>query len=146
MLKVTCWCRFSCMTVLWCCPAWDVWETSSDLIFTFRMKRAQTQANTMIQKSKLVHLQPKFIHWTTYVYWGDFFYCHFCANGLRALATERILFLEKGQNLPWSPNPQDKCLIMGSVLKYIQCMVEYYILVQPGALVVKPGRLKIWPH
>ena len=117
MLKVTCWCRFSCMTVLWCCPAWDVWETSSVLIFTFRMKRAQTQANTMIQKSKLVHLQTKFIHWTTYVYWGGFFYCHFCANGLRALATERIFFFGKRPKFTMKSEPSRQVLNYGQRLE-----------------------------
>ena len=145
MLKVVNWCRFSCMKALWYYPVWDIWESLLVLIFILWRKKAKTKANTINQKSKLVHLHSKFIQWSTYVFWVDFFYCHFSINGLRTLATEWIFFFEKSQNLPLSPNLQDQSKIIASVLKYSQCMFVYYNLVLLRALVAKQGGIKIWP-
>ena len=45
-------------------------------IFTLGRKKAQTKANTVIEKSKEVRMDSKFIHWATLVLWVAFLYCH----------------------------------------------------------------------
>ena len=90
MLKVTYWCRLSCMRALWCYPAWDPQESLLVLIFNLGRKKAKTKANAIIQMSNLVHLYSKFIQWTNYVLWEDFF-----TAILVQMASEHLLLNEK---------------------------------------------------
>ena len=134
MLKVTCWCGVSCVIALWCYPAWDTCETFSAVIFNFGMDKAKTKANTIIHKTKLVHLHSKLIHWTNYVPWVDFFYWNFRTNGLRTLSTQSEQKFGKRPQITIKSKYSKHVLYLGASWSTSNAWLHH------RALVVKPER------
>ena len=71
------------------------------------MKKAQTKANTIIQKSKIVHLHSKFIQWTNYVLWVDFSTVILVQMALGHLLLNEIFFWKSGCSIAVEYKPHN---------------------------------------